>query len=557
MARISAHINSPAADGDGGFRAALEAHRRGALIDAVAGYRGVTAELPEHVDAWGNLCLALQALGQGEEAVAAGQRALALRPDMAELHIGLAAAFKSAGRLGEAQAALEQAIALQPESASAHIGLGNVLRATGAAEEALEAYEHAGTLAPNDIAAHSNQGLALKDLGRPEAALIRFRRALAVNPGAAEVHFNLGNTLRETHALEDAVTALERAVALDPGHNRARTNLGVSLCDLGRLDEAVAVFDAALEHDGTYADAHWNRALTYLLAGDFARGWPAYEWRWRATGMTPRDFTQPLWDGAPPDWRTVLLHAEQGLGDCLHFIRYAPLVAAKGAKVVVECPPPLVGLVESCAGISQVVARGDALPPFDLHAPLMSLPGLLDTRADSVPAETPYISAPERAGAPLEKALATPAGRINIGFVWAGNPAHDNDRNRSCDAAHFTRLAELADVALYSLQKEAPADALAGPPLAGDLAPLLGDFSDTAYAVQKLDLIITVDTALAHLAGALGRPTWLLLPHAPEWRWQLGRDDSPWYPTLRLFRQSRPGDWHGGFERVAQARAAF
>ena len=537
------------------FQVALDAHLNGALDEAVAGYHGVVAEVPAHVDAWANLCIALQALGRAEEAAAAGRRALALRPEMAELYVNLAAALKSLGKLGEARDALQRAIALQPESALAYLNLGNVLRAAGAADAALEAYEHAGLLAPGDIAAHSNQGLALKDLGRPVAALIRFRRALAVNPSAAEVHFNLGNTLRETGALEDAVAALGRAVALNPGHIRARINLGVALRDLGRSEDALAAFDAAIACDGDYADAHWNRALALLLSGDFERGWPAYEWRWRATAMTPRDFSTPQWDGAPVDRRTLLLHAEQGLGDCLQFIRYAPLVAAQGATVVIECPAPLTGLVRSCAGVSEVVARGAALPPFDLHAPLMSLPGLLATRADTIPAETPYLSAPQRAGAALENALEQALGRKKIGIVWAGNPAHENDRNRSCDPAHFACLADNPNVALFNLQKDASPVALSQLPLAADLAPHLEDFCDTAFAAQQMGLIVTVDTALAHLAGALGRPVWLLLPHAPEWRWQLARDDSPWYPTMRLFRQTRPGDWDGVFRCLCQALA--
>jgi len=540
-----------------GFQLAFDAHLSGALDEAVVGYRGVVADVPAHVDAWANLSIALQALGRAEEAAAAGRRALALRPDMAELYVNLAAALKSLGKLGEALDALERAIALQPGSAVAYLNLGNVLRAAGAAEAALDAYEHAALLAPGDIAAHSNQGLALKDLGRPAAALIRFRRALAVNPSAAEVHFNFDNTLRETGALDDAVEAPGRAVALDPGHIRARTNLGVALRDLGRTAEALAAFEAAIACDGDYADAHWNRALALLLSGDFERGWPAYEWRWRATTMTPRKFSAPLWDGTPADRRTLLLHAEQGLGDCLQFIRYAPLVVARGATVVVECPAPLASLVGSCAGVSEVVARGAPLPPFDLHAPLMSLPGLLATRADTIPAETPYLAAPKSAGAALENALEQAPGRKKIGIVWAGNPGHENDRNRSCDPAYFACLADNSDVALFNLQKNASRMALSQVPLAADLAPYLDDFSDTAFAAQQMDLLVTVDTALAHLAGALGRPVWLLLPFAPEWRWQLARDDSPWYPTMRLFRQTRPGDWDGVFQRLCQALAKF
>ncbi len=554
MAQNLTHNAMIEARADDGFLAALEAHRRGAFDRAVAGYRRVVAETPAHVDAWGNLCAALLAEGRADEAVDAGKRALALRPDMAELHINVAAALKTLGRLVEARRALVQAIALQPDSASAQVNLGNVLRAAGHADAALEAYELAAVLAPGDIAAHSNQGLALKDLGRPEAALIRFRRALAVNPGAAEVHFNLGNTLRATGTLEDATESLERAVALDPAHLRVRTNLGVTLRDLGRIDAAVDVFDGVIALDPDYADAHWNRALALLLVGDFRRGWPAYEWRWQATSMTPRSFAQPLWDGAPPEWRTILLHAEQGLGDCLQFIRYAPLVAAKGAKVVVECPPALVGLLQSCVGISEIVPRGAALPEFDLHAPLMSLPALLDTRADNIPADIPYLSAPDSAASELRAALgAAQPGSTKIGFVWAGNRQHENDHNRSCAAACFAPLGEVENVFLYSMQRDVAANALEQLPGTVDLAPFLDDFCATAFAVSELDLIITVDTALAHLAGALGRPVWLLLPHAPEWRWQLAREDSPWYPDMRLFRQTRPGDWCGVFECVAQA----
>jgi hypothetical protein len=324
---------------------------------------------------------------------------------------------------------------------------------------------------------------------------------------------------------------------------------------LGRPEAALQALERAIALAPDYADAHWNRALTLLLAGDFAQGWPAYEWRWRATGMREPDLAAPRWDGGPLDGQTILLHAEQGLGDSIHFVRYAPLVAARGGRVIVQCPAPLARLLATCAGVARVIPRGEPLPPFELQAPLMSLPGLLNTRLDNIPAEVPYLAPPAGAGAAAQAALAALAAlgaRRTVGVVWAGNPAHENDRNRSCPARCFAALGA-PERALVSLQKGAGADDIAAIPGALDLGPRLEDFAATAAAIARLDLVIAVDTATAHLAGALGRPVWLLLPHAPEWRWQLRRDDSPWYPTMRLFRQERPGDWPGVFERVGEA----
>lgn len=557
MAQPSKSPTPAARDVPGRFAAALSAHQRGALGEAISGYREVLAANPDHVDALGNLAVAQQALGRPEEAVETLRRAIALRPDLAELHVNLGAALKALGRLDEARDVLEHAIRLRPDFAQAHITLGNVERAAGDAQAALVAYERAVKIAPGSAAALSNQGLALKDLGRRDEAITRFRAALTANPGAAELHYNFGNTLRETGALDEAAEALARAVALDPRHKQALTNLGVTLRDLGRIDDALDAFDRAIALDADYADAHWNRALACLLAGDFERGWPAYEWRWRATGMQPRPFEQPLWDGAPLDGRTILLHAEQGLGDTIHFIRYAPMVAARGGRVIVECQAPLVRLVETCAGIQRVMARGESLPTFDVHAPLMSLPGLFGTRLDTIPAAVPYLAPPQDGKRELATAIDAASLRRKLGIVWAGNPDHNNDRNRSIAPALFADLAKRPDVALFGLQKGVEPDAIQALPGVPNLAPWLADFADTAFAVSRLDLVITVDTAMAHLAGALNRPVWLLLPFAPEWRWLLGREDSPWYPSMRIFRQARPGDWRGVMDRVSEALDAL
>lgn len=543
---------APADSPDDIFARALSAHRGGEYASAVAGYRHALSVAPGHIDARGNLGVAYQAMGRLDDAVECYRTALASRPDLAPLWLNLGAALKEMGHLGAAQEALRRAIEREPESSLAYLNLGNVQRADGRPEDALEAYERAHAIAPDQAAPLSNRGLAQKDLGQYEDARASFEAALLRAPEDAEVHFNLGNTLRTAGRLADAEVALRHAIEFAPGHAAARSNLGMCLRDQGKLDAGIEAFDGALRITPDYADAQWNRALTLLLGGNYKQGWPAYEWRFKATGLKPRQLLRPQWEGAPLEGRTVLLHAEQGLGDTLQFVRFAHDVRARGGRVVIECQAPLVTLLRGASDVAaEVLPCGADLPHFDLHAPLMSLPAILGM--DHIPAQAPYLKPPREDASSFDSFLETPRGIRRVAIAWAGNAQHENDRNRSCAPHHFAALAHAPSITLFSLQKNARAEALEKIGAVRDIAPALEDFADTARVLARLDLVITVDTALAHLAGAMGRPVWLLLPFAPDWRWGLGQGTTPWYSSMRLFRQSAPGDWKGVIGRVTGA----
>jgi hypothetical protein len=329
------------------------------------------------------------------------------------------------------------------------------------------------------------------------------------------------------------------------------------------LEDALTSYGQAVCLKPDYADAHRNRALLWLLLGDFEQGWPEYEWRWRCQGITMPAFRQPLWDGSPLEGRTVLLHAEQGLGDTLQFIRYAPLVQQQGGKVLVKGQLPLLSVLARCPGIDHLVGQNSPLPDFDVHAPLLSLPGLLRTTLATIPAQIPYLSADAllvehwRTGlnSLFPQGQAEESGKFRIGIAWQGNPQHKKDRQRSLPLTSFEPLARLPGVRLFSLQVGPGTEQLAEIRdrfLVTDVGGRFNQesFEDAAAVLKGLDLVLSVDSAIVHLAGALGRPTWTLLPFAADWRWLLGRDDSPWYPTMRLFRQKVPGDWDGVFERI-------
>jgi hypothetical protein len=425
----------------------------------------------------------------------------------------------------------------------------------GQHESAIECIGRALQQKPYDAGAHNNLGLAFQQQGKLEEAVQCFRRALQLKPDYPEACNNLGNALSDLGNLDEAVACFRRALELNPEKWDTLNNLGLTLMDQGKLGEAIECCRRALRLKPDSAEMHKNLATIWLLQGNFEQGWPEYEWRWQCQDFPRRSFPQPLWNGSPLDGQTILLQAEQGFGDTLLFIRYALLVKERGGRVVVECQPPLLALLTDCPGIDELVAQGDPLPAFHVRAPLLSLPNILGTTLDSIPAGIPYLRADQALTQSWRQKL-EPLGAFKIGIVWQGSPTYRGDRQRSIPVRHFDSLASVEGVRLVSLQKgpgaEQPGTRDASFPVL-DLGQHLETFSDTAAVLENLDLLISCDTSVPHLAGALGVPVWLALPFAPDWRWLLEREDSPWYPHHRLFRQRRPGDWGEVFSRIAAA----
>jgi Tfp pilus assembly protein PilF len=485
------------------FQQAFASHRAGRLAQAAAGYRQVLALDPRHADSLNFLGVAAAQSGRPAEAVELIGRAIRQRGTVADYHDNLGLALQALGRLDEAGNSHRKALRLDPKHASAHNHFGNVLAKRG----------------------------------QPDEAERHYRATLAINPHHVEALNNLAVTLTAQERPEAALPLLQQALQLHPGYVDAYANLGAALRNLARIAEAEAAFRDGLRRSPDTAPLQYNLASLLLLTGRFAEGWPLYEARLRVPGAPPPRFTAPQWQGEKLGDRTLLVHAEQGAGDTILACRYLPLLAAN-ARVVFEVPAALRRAVKSCAGTAELVARGEKLPEFDLHCPLMSLPLACGTAPDSIPGESPYLAAePDLVAAWRQRLAALPG--LRVGLVWAGNPDYADDRRRSIPSALLAPLAATQGISFVSLQKPAMAAPL---PLA-DWTEELGDFAETAGLIQALDLVIGVDTAVIHLAGALGRPTWLLNRYDPHFLWLLDREDSPWYPTLRQFRQPAPGDW--------------
>ncbi|HEY1542668.1 MAG TPA: tetratricopeptide repeat protein, partial [Xanthobacteraceae bacterium] len=537
------------------FERANAEQAEGRLADAEATCRTVLARDETHAGAWHLLAIIALRAGDAEAAAKHVERAIALAPQRADCRHTLGFVLNSLRRKAEAEAAFRQAIALDSSFVEAHYHLGNLLRQTQRPAEAEASYRTALALRPDHYQAHNNLGAAIGELARFEESLEHFRRAIALKADYAEAHVNFGQALRALDRADEAEAACRCAIALAPGFATAHLNLGFALQDLGKLDEALVQFRATQAARPDHAKAIASEAIVLLLGGDFAAGWEKYEARWRIGDLPPRNFAQPQWRGEPLTGKTILLHAEQGFGDAIQFLRYAPLVAARGGKVVVEVRKPLIPLIAGMEG-ADVVARGERLPAFDVQCPLLSLPLAFGTTLDTIPATTPYLAAaPERAAYWRDRIDVAPG--LKVGLAWAGSAVHRNDRRRSIPFDALSSLLTVEDTRWFALQVGPRAADLAARKgsIVTDLAAELGDFGEAAAVIAALDLVITADTAVAHLAGAVGKPVWVMLPFAPDWRWLMRRNDSPWYPSMRLFRQPRPGDWASVVASVRSALA--
>jgi len=550
------------------FGLGLILNERGQWADAARHLARVQALQPGHAEAafqHGRACLALQ---QYEQAVASYDRALAVQPQYVSALVNRGHAQLALGQIEAGAASYQQALALEPERAGAHSGLGHACMGLGQFEEAIAHYERALALQldpANQPAVLVSLGAALLKLRRVPEGIARLEQALAMEPDNADALANLAGALRDSGRREEALALCARALQADPAHPGALMNQASTLFDMDRWQAAIPAFDQVIALQPENAEAQWSRGWCHLALGNWGPGFEGFEWRFKKPRFASpqRAFTQPQWRGNPDlRGRTVFLHAEQGLGDTIQFCRYVPMLAALGARVILEVQPALKGLMKTLAGKALVMGRDELpmLPAFDLHCPLMSLPLAFKTTLDSVVTPQAYLSADPQRVAALGQRLG-PKTRPRIGIVWSGNPDHVNDANRSMPLSTLLEaLPGWAD--LFVLQKDIrPADisTLQSRDDISYLPDVFDSFEGTAALVAHMDVVISVDTSVAHLAAALGQPTWILLPHtAPDWRWLLARHDSPWYASARLFRQApaSQGGWAKALGEVQQALEA-
>lgn len=536
------------------FQQGKQHRQRGNLAAAIECFRETILLQADFVPAYNNLANALQADGQIDQAIALYQQALQLAPDMAVLHCNLSSLWQLQGEHERAIAGYRQAIAMTPDFFLAHHNLGKALFAAGDFSQALTAYQNALRLQPLSAEVHLDCGITLTKLERYQEALTSYEHAISLKPDYAEAYLSQGVTFFQSNHFNQALLNYGRALALKPDYALALYNQGLALSKLNRCQEASIANEKCIAIQADYVDAYWNESLNRMLMGDYKNAWPKHEWRWQTEFMRKhqRHFSQPLWLGKEPILgKTILLHAEQGLGDTLQFCRYVELVAALGAKVVLEVYPPIKPLLVNLPGISQLLSTGEDLPPFDCHCPLLSLPMAFNTDLDTIPAKIPYLfSLPEKVKK-WQKVLGRKT-RPRVGLAWSGNVTHLNDKDRSivlrefasllCEGAHF-----------FSLQKELRDDdalVLKQQTSIRHFGEQLHDLSDTAAIIEQMDIVISVDTAVAHLAAAMGKPVWILLHYSPDWRWLLNRSDSPWYPTVYLIRQPVRGDWQSALNHA-------
>jgi tetratricopeptide (TPR) repeat protein len=529
---------------------------KGRLNEAIANYEKAIHLSPSNADAYVNLGIVFREIGQIDEAIVNYRKALELNPKNIDTYVNLGIALREIGQLNEAIFCFQKALQIDADYVLALNNLGITVRERGNLDDSVAWFQKVISIDPKFDNAYFNLGIVFHEKRQLDKALDFFQKTIKLNPNSDDAYYNLGIVYGEKGQFHMAIDSYKKAINIKPTNSNALNNLGIVLQDKGQIDEAILCFRKALGFKPDDAEAHWNIAQALLLSGNFKEGWKEYEWRLKVKDFHSRTFSEPLWDGSDIAGLSILLHAEQGLGDTIQFIRYVPLVAKPDTTIIVSCQKELRSLLQNVKGVSTVVSYGEPLPQFDVHCPLLSLPLLFSTTLDNIPAKIPYISADTLLVQKWREKIQPDKSKVNIGIVWAGNPKFPNDVKRSCSYDIFLPLAGLSNVALYSLQKREVTCQAKNFPMGMQLIDYTGDihdFSDTAGLIENLDVVISVDTAVAHLAGALGKPVWTLLPYSPDWRWMLNRNDSPWYPSMRLFRQPSRGDWRSVIEDVKTA----
>lgn len=527
----------------------------GRLTESLESHNKAVALAPNVPMTFSNRALTYAKLRDHAAALRDYDEALKRGPNYLDAWIGRGNALIELKRYDEAIAAYDRAAALKPDRAETWCGRGTACFILKRTDEALAAYDRALALKPDFAEAWNGRGNTLSDLNRYSEALAAYDKAVALKPDLAEAWSGRGGALIKFKRHDEAFADFDKALALKPDLAGPWAGRGDALFDLRRYDEALAAYEEAAALKPDFTDAVFSAAFIRLLLGDTEGGWKGYEARWdtRQYMGAKRNFAQPVWLGdGDIAGKTILIHAEQGLGDTIMMCRYAPMVAALGAKVILEVQPALIALVQGMDGVAQVAAKGRPLPAFDAHCPVMSLPLAFKTRMDTIPAATPYLKASDEATARWRKRLHGDG--LKVGLAWAGNPNFGKDHDRSILLKNILPVCSVDGVSFFGLQKDlrdGDREALAAAPQIVHLGGEIEDFRDTAAIMASLDLIVSSDTSIVHAAGALGKPVWVLLPSNPDWRWLLERTDSPWYPTARLFRQKNDGDWHSVTDEVS------
>ena len=535
------------------FEQAIQHHQVGQLEQAKRKYQEILDTNPQHADSSHLLGLVEYQYGNYVKAIEHIQQAVLISPEQPVFLNNLGNVLKEIGELDRSVQAYQQALEVAPEDAEIHNNLGVTLKEMGELDRSVQAYQQALEINPQYAEAHNNLGNVLKEMDRLDESVHAYQQALKINPQYAEVYNNVGNVLKEMDRLDESIRAYQKAIQIQPNYVEAHINLGVVLREQVRLKESIQVHQKAIQIQPDYEEAHINLAITFLLQGQLTAGWKEFEWR----RSRKRDFKRPLWDGTPLNGKSILIYAEQGFGDTIQFVRYIDLLPDANTIIIVVCQPELKTLFKSINRIDTLVTKGEDIPDSDVHVPLLSLPYMFNTTLDTIPARIPYLYLNPEADSVFHLG---DSHDLKIGIVWAGRPTHANDNNRSIDLKWFKCLLDIRNCEFFSLQVGEHREDIKQHGYhhtIKDLGKQFTDFHHTASAILQLDLVISVDTAVTHLAGALGKPVWTLLPFVPDWRWMLDRSDSPWYPSMTLFRQKETGDWSPVFEQLRLALTRY